>query len=219
MIETDGASALAMSAATITMRAALASGRVTYTDSWIRDGLFYLCNNHVLLAVFLAHPEHPYGRLQRGLVLLDSLAFAFFITAVLHSLIPLEMARSALHVTLGTLLQLAFDVPSSMLGTCPCAHRALPDFLQGCCRGVALVCLSVHTCASLIFALLGAGLLAFVGMLGGTNGDVVWHGFVETKLNAFAAALPTAVLMYALVRKCEAGGPREVVAAPSGIMV
>ena len=41
MIETDGASALDMSAATITMRAALASGRVTYTDSWIRDGLFY----------------------------------------------------------------------------------------------------------------------------------------------------------------------------------
>ena len=147
---------------------------------------------------------------------LDSLAFAFFITAVLDCLIPLEMARSALHVTLGTLLQLAFDVPSSMLGTCPCAHRALPDFVQGCCRGVALVCLSVHTCASLIFALLGAGLLAFVGMLGGTNGDVVWHGFVETKLNAFVAALPTAVLMYALVRKCEAGGPRVLEAGHAG---
>ena len=192
-------------AAPITMREALEQGRVTFTPSWLRDCAFYLANNHVLLAVFLAHPAHPYGRLQRGLVLFNSVAFAFFITAVLHAAVPLDLARTAVHATLGTVLQLLFDLPASMLGTCPCAHRCLPPPVQGCCRGVALMCLSCHTCMALVLGLLGAGALAVNQLFAGEgDSELVWDRFLQTKRDAFVAALPWAIIMYALLRACEA---------------
>ena len=191
-----------------TMEEALRSGRVTFTHGaggWLQDCIFYLCNNHILLAVFLAHPAHPYPRMQRGMVLFNSLAFAFFVTAVLHALIPAEV-RGLLHLTLGTVLQLLFDVPASMLGTCPCAHRALPEVVQNACRGTALCCLSLHTCLAVVFAVVGAGFLALTSLLG-RDDDAVWDGFIQTKASAFASAVPTAVFIYALLRQCEAGGP------------
>ena len=205
--------------ATMSMHDALATGRVTFTDSWLRDCLFYICNNHVLLSVFLAHPEHPYPRLQRGLVLFNSLSFAFFVTAVLHVFVPLDIARAALHATIGTLLQLAFDIPASMLGTCPCAHPCLPPLVRGCCRGCALAFLSVHTIATCVFALLGVVVLSVSTLFGDVDAALVWDGFLETKLNAFVGALPWAVLVYALVRQCEAADHRVRGGAPMGVPV
>ena len=100
------------------MAEALAAGRVVYTESWWRDCFFYICNNHVLLSVFCAHPEHPYSRCRRLLVLLNSLCFAFFLTAILHAVVPFELAQGFLEATLGTVLQVIFDLPSSMMGSC-----------------------------------------------------------------------------------------------------
>jgi len=192
---------------TITIRDALESGRVTFSASWPRDCIFYLCNNHILLSVFFAHEKHPYGKVQRGLVLFNSLSFAYFITAVLHVFVPNDLARGAIGITLGTILQLLFDLPASMLGTCPCAHGCFPPFVQGTCRGFALACLSLHTCASFIFGLLGAGALAAGHLL--TNDEtmpqVVWDNFVASKTNAFIGAVPWNVITYAILRQCEVG--------------
>lgn len=205
---------------TVSMREALESGRVTYTRSWLRDCCFYLCNNHILLSVFLAHPEHPYGRLQRGLVLFNSLAFAFFITAVLNAVVPVDLLRAALHVTIGTLLQLAFDLPASMLGTCPCAHKALPSCVQGCCRSVALACLACHTCMAFLLGLLGALALAITSIGSVVNSsetsDLVWDNFVNSKLNAFVGAVPWLCVTYALLRWCEANDGGKAVPLVAG---
>ena len=149
----------------------LASGMVTYTPGpfgWARDCVFYLMNNHLLLSVFFAHPLHPYPRGRRGVVLFNSLAFGFFITGTLHAFLPASegvgsIARSTLQATIGTVLQLAFDVPASMFGQCPCAHQALPSGVQGFCRGVATCCLSLHTCAAIVLTLVSLLLLAFEG--------------------------------------------------------
>mmetsp|Transcript_7301 Transcript_7301/g.17049 ORF Transcript_7301/g.17049 Transcript_7301/m.17049 type:complete len:88 (-) Transcript_7301:228-491(-) len=81
---------------TIPIGEALASGRVTYTSSWLRDAISCITNSHVLLSAFLAHPEHPYNRCRRLFMLINSLSFGFFITAVLHALIPWAPAQSFL---------------------------------------------------------------------------------------------------------------------------
>ena len=207
--------------ATITMREALGNGRVTFSSSWIGDAFFYLCNNHVLLSVLLSHPEHPYGKIQRGLVLFNSLCFAYFITGLLNALVLNEMARGVLMMTMGTALQLLFDVPSSMLGTCPCAHPSLPGFVQGTCRGVALACLSCHTCASCIFGVLGGVVLLAGHLFNAVDPQVVWDQFLITKLNAFVGAVPWALLIFAVFRQCERGDMvtvRRTVDAPRGMV-
>lgn len=200
---------LAEESATVT-EDTLRDGLITYTPGpagWIKDCAFYLCNNHILLAAFLAHPLHPYPRQSRAVVLFNSLAFGFFVTGVLHVILPAEegvgaIARATLQVTIGTLLQLLFDVPASLMATCPCAHRSLPGGVQGFCRGVATCCLSLHTCLAVLLTLLSLLLLSFGG-----NTDAVAAGFLTTKLNAFVGTVPTAILIYAVLRQCESGQP------------
>ena len=87
--------------------------------------------------------------------------------------------------------------------SCPCAHASLPVAVQNLCRAVAVACLSCHACMAFIFALVGAALLALL-----PSDDRVWDAFVHTKTSAFVSAIPTAVLMYALLRQCEAGEMR-----------
>ena len=187
-----------------TMRAAIASGRVTYTANWLQDCVFYLCNNHVLLAVFFAHADHPYGRLQRGLVLFNSVAFAFFITSVLEAAMLIDAVRGILKLSVGMVLQLLFDVPASMLGTCPCAHSCLPPPIQAVCKGAAMLCLSLHTCIAVVLAFLGFGAMAVNALFGGdVDSQLVWDSFVQTKVSAWVSAVPTAILMFMLLRECE----------------
>ena len=57
-------------------------------NGWWADGWFYVKNNHVFLSIFLAHPSHPYTRGRRFLVLLNSLSFAWFVTALFQVIIP-----------------------------------------------------------------------------------------------------------------------------------
>lgn len=180
---------------------AVLSGRVIVTDSWVADAIFYLANNHVLLSVVFAHPSHPYSRCRRLLVLLNSLSFAFFVTAVLHALIPFDPAVAVLELTVGTVLQILFDVPASLLGTCPCARsQALPPSVRLCCQCVSMSCLSCHFCASVLFALLGAVLLA---VSAAATFSEVQEQFVSTKVASFVGAVPTTILIYAVLREWE----------------
>ena len=67
-------------------------------------------------------------------------------------------------------------------------------------RWVASCCLSVHTCLAVMLTLLSSLLLAFGG-----NTAEVWSEYSNTKMNAFIGALPSAVVIYAVLRQCEAG--------------
>ena len=107
------------------MRDALLGGQVRFApNGWWTDGWFYVKNNHVFISIFLAHPSHPYTRGRRFLVLLNSLSFAFFVTALFQVIVPVETLRIAVVLVYGTLAQIMWDVPAAMLGTCPCAHMA-----------------------------------------------------------------------------------------------
>ena len=116
------------------------------------DWLFYTANNHVLLAVLVGDPSHPYSLNRRKMVLATSCAFAFFLAACLFSAgyalpsvpedYPKTLALLALlrdlPTTLSVSLQLLWDVPGGTLWNCPCA-RAGPVPLRKPC-GLAMLC-------------------------------------------------------------------------------
>uniref|UniRef100_A0A7S4AXU4 Uncharacterized protein n=1 Tax=Chrysotila carterae TaxID=13221 RepID=A0A7S4AXU4_CHRCT len=137
------------------LQEALVHGRVHYWENnFGQDFFFYLSNNHILLSVICAHPLHPYNKIRRLLVLLNSLSFAFFIVAACTVVAPNEAIQSLLIGVVGTVLQLAWDIPTSML-----------------VRGAVL--------------------------------DHIVHDFVESKLTAFASAVPTMLVIFAILRHCE----------------
>ena len=117
------------------VRAALLSGQVRFPpNGWWTDCWFYVKNNHVLISIVLAHSSHPYTHQRRCahesacwtlacprhlrrrqclrsfLVLLNSLSFAFFVTALFQVFAPCAGPVEAMQRVLlsTTLFQPAF---------------------------------------------------------------------------------------------------------------
>lgn len=185
------------------MKEALAAGRVKFPPStWGEDCIFYVRNNHVLLSVFLVHPEHPFGKGRRFMVLANSLLFAYFVMAIVASIESEPGAGSHVFgvftLIVGTLLQLVWDLFSSMLGACACAN-CMPSAIGNGCRALS-GCLVAAQCFVGLF-------LALVGLLALTYSDAsphaVWEGFLHTKALAFLLAVPIAVVIFAMLWQCE----------------
>ena len=143
------------------MREMLRQGRVHFApNGWWSDFFFYLAQNHVLLAAFFAHPEHPYSSVRRMLVLLSSVAWAYFLCGLFFVLFPYGPVRLLVTVTIGTVLQLAWDLPNGMLGSCACAeYGCLPAACRRFCRCFSFAVLSGRFVVSFLFALIGFILL------------------------------------------------------------
>ena len=163
------------------MTAAMRDGRVHFEpNGWNADCLFYLSNNHVLASIAFAHSSHPVSKKRRVLVLVNSLSFAFFLVALAAAILPHQLRTNV--VVVSALLQLAWDVPGAMLGTCPCASTpALPLLMRRTCGYVSLACLTCHLLLGLVYALLGALMLLFLPWV---DLGAVASGFVTSKVCA-----------------------------------
>ena len=189
---------------TITMREALAVGRVTYS-SWLRDAAFFIANTHVLLGLCLAHPDHPYSRCRRLLVLYSSFAFAFLLTVTLETFVPNESAKAVLRTTVGAVLQSFFDVGGALLGSCRCANaawasRIFSSSVRAACQSFSFAILSLHCCLGSMMFLFGSLLLAKDPLV---DSGAVWEQFVRIRLAGFATSLATGLLVYAAFRELE----------------
>lgn len=192
---------------------------------FLADLKFYLNNNHMLLWAFAAHPAHPYPPQRRRLVLLNSLAFCFFITSVLFLAVgrtahvdgndtwrfekKLEQGAEGLRhlpllrhwpTTLSVMLQLIWDVPGSLLGSCPCARSGMPTALRKPCGFGMLCCLACHL-LGILYGVVGVLLLWLLGP-GWSNAAVFefLSLFVRSKTLAFLLALPASSGIFILLR-------------------
>jgi len=188
-------------------------------NTTLQDFIFYLNNNHILLSVCLAHRLHPHSAKRRGFILINSVSFAFFLTSIFAAFsadsgwIPqdYELTRKSLSMltdwplTTNTLLQLAWDVPGSMLAICPCAR--LPT-LSACFRracGYALfACLACHLLLGVVYGALGTLLLMLFGPV---FGKIALQDFLTmlcySKGLAFLIALPVNAIVFALLLRHE----------------
>ena len=205
----------------------LRRGLVTSAPSQgiIHDFAFYLRNNHILLAAFVAHPSHPYPVQRRRLLLLNSLGFAFFVTCLAQSLgsqcgassdcvhhrrdreqlravlgAPLLALLRDFPTTLSVALQLLWDVPGGSMGICHCAKQG--PCRKGCGRGM-LACLMCHL-LGLVYAVLAAILFfAFTQVLNIVDFDDVVMLLLTSKSLAFLYALPVSALIFLLLWRAE----------------
>ena len=84
----------------------------------------------------------------------------------------------------------------------PCAHPCLPGPVRACCNCLSLATLGLQCCLGVTYALLGCLALALTPA---SDVGIVYADFQATKVAAFVGAVPTALLIYALVRWCESG--------------
>ena len=155
------------------------------------------------------------------MVLANSLSFGFFISGALHLLLTKEdsnsrAARVLVETTAGTMLQLAFDIPAGLLGTCPCAHRALPSLVQQGCTALAAALLSLHLLCGCVFVLVTVVLIAVVPA---TSLVEIWTAYLTSKTSAFFWLIPSTVVVYALIRTCEAEVRRKQQSQQPGEML
>mmetsp|Transcript_46526 Transcript_46526/g.76907 ORF Transcript_46526/g.76907 Transcript_46526/m.76907 type:complete len:216 (-) Transcript_46526:34-681(-) len=181
---------------------ALAAGQVHFPPNGFWDDFFfYVANNHIVLSIFFAHPAHPYTRWRRFFVLLNSLCFAFLVVAVVQSMLGGGIAGQLLGLTVGTVLQLCWDLPTSMLGQCSCANaRCLPKTIRVCFRFVSFALIVCRTVLAIIFALLG---MLLVVIWPHVELSRVATDFGSSKMFAFVSALPFMLVIFIVLRHCE----------------
>jgi hypothetical protein len=190
----------------------------------IADLKFYLNNNHMLLWAIFAHPAHPYPPQRRRLVLLNSLAFCFFVSSLLFLAVgrtthidvedkwrwqTLEQGAVGLRhltllrewpTTLSVLLQLLWDVPGASLGICPCARAGMPPALRKPCGFGMLACLACHL-LGILYGVIGVILLGLLGPGWSTPAALEFGAlFARTKLLAFLLALPASSFIFLCLR-------------------
>ena len=189
-------------------RADFLAGRVTYPpNTWAEDCALYLRNNHVLLSVALVHPAHPVTRLPRAIMLVSSLSFAYFITAIAHSISGGgglgRDVLSLLFLLIATAFQIVWcataapranparldrarlprrDVAAALLGTSPCAHGQCGQV----CACFSMCALCWHATVSAIFGVLGSAIVSL--STDPRTAEEVWEGFLWSKARALPCA-------------------------------
>ena len=191
----------------------------------IHDLVFYLRNNHMLLAAFTAHSSHPYGVQRRRLLLLNSVGFAFFITCLAQSLgggctassecvsnrrnreqlrevigAPVVALLRDFPTTLSVLLQLLWDVPQASMGICHCAKHG--PCRKQCGRGM-LACF-ICNLLGVVYAIAATTLLfIFAKVLGIVEVSDVMLLLLMSKALAFLYAIPMSAAIFALLWRAE----------------
>jgi len=134
------------------------------------------------------------------MVLLDSLCFAFFVTALFSVLIPNAAMRTLPSLVWGTAMQVAWDAPGTLLGNCVCARaELLPSRLRRCCGIASLACLACHLVLGLVYGLAGVALVA----LSPLDLGLFARTFATSKALAFATGVLTATAIFGCLRRAE----------------
>mmetsp|Transcript_3031 Transcript_3031/g.6340 ORF Transcript_3031/g.6340 Transcript_3031/m.6340 type:complete len:234 (-) Transcript_3031:292-993(-) len=213
-----------------------------HTDSSVLGDLwFFICNTHPLLAVFLSHPQHPHKRADPHTedlppmwrVLLHSVAFAFFCSAVAisvsswHDELP-STWRISRYVaetvsdwpfTLCTSLQTLWDLSGPMAGNylAP-GFDEQPLWWRWSCGMAVLTCSACSLIPSRICTLLGLAVLAICLCLAPVYragapvlaASLQWlQLFLFSKVAAFVLFLPLCSLVYSYLRVRQPRGPKQ----------
>lgn len=125
----------------------LLKGRVVwhpYDGLWgaMRDLWFFLCQQHPLLCVALAHPAHPFKKSERFMHLLAMLLLTFFIAAIgqlNYADLPITSQQKLTWMFVSNLIVVAADLLMREMATCSCIQPG--GMLETCgkCCGCAKV--------------------------------------------------------------------------------
>ncbi|KAL1522348.1 hypothetical protein AB1Y20_017340 [Prymnesium parvum] len=205
-------------------RERMRQGCVYFTrDGWWVDCAFYLRNHHVAVAPYCADPAHPFTARRRQVVLISSLAFATFVCTLFEAFspdhcslcptdirsentaMPVEFFDALRHwpLTVATLLQLVWDVPGAMLGTCPCVQLQKPLWLRRVCSCALLTCTACHLVLWLLWAVAAMAFIVAIGALQSSHLGRLREILVAvayTKILAFCLSAGLLVALFTVLR-------------------
>ena len=164
-------------------------GVVVFSKSWRGDLWLYLKNEHIVLSMFAAHPDHPFSKYDRTVVTCISVIVAYgldccfmstgspttaFIMSmtigvvvqslfgeVNHHFAALQMNDDP-HVVSITSFFACSDWSLKFFSTCPCVQKGCLSRACGGC--VRKLCLCIGYCFTSACCCLGVGIL-IVGVL------------------------------------------------------
>eukprot|EP00949_MAST-11_sp_MAST-11-sp1_P002583 g2583.t1 len=133
----------------------LGNGVVVYSNSYCRDYLFYIRNNHALLSLFCSHPLHPYSKMERFFAQLCSFCIVLCAEANLYNV------SSDWSSYLWPILISIFDTLMSQAATCGCVQgNQVPKLLRTCMEACGHVLMGFYACIAFIFLIIGAVVIA-----------------------------------------------------------
>ena len=156
-----------------------------YSRSWSSDLWLWLKNEHIVLSLVYAHPEHSFSPVERQVVLLISLVFGFGVTCLLN-LVGNPSMRVVLSVTVAAVIQGVNDTLLKIAATCSCV-QSCPRSIKWCFESVGKfsiclqACFAIGLCAVSVWALFVASrAVEYVAEPG-----LVASLFVASKLESF----------------------------------
>eukprot|EP00466_Bigelowiella_natans_P009276 jgi/Bigna1/88796/estExt_fgenesh1_pg.C_380089 len=159
------------------LSAGAAYGYLNTDGSFQSNFIAYLSQEHIVLGMFLAHPQHPFSRMERVAYFINSLLWLFFLSA-LFSVTDLEWALSSFIVML---LTMPYNIILRALMECSCCvrHERLEEI--GEMAGYSVMC--VFSCGSILWLILGAIFAAHSG--NGFVGSWILGQFMSWTFSAF----------------------------------
>jgi len=165
-----------------------------------RDLWFFLCQEHPLLCVLLAHPAHPFKKSERLMHLVAMLLLAFFIAAIgqlNYAELPLFSQEKITWMFVSNVIVVAADLLMREMATCTCIQPGGACESCGKCCGCAKDCAEagvfwLRVCCGFSFclAVIGFSVLAASGE-SNEDGSVDYTAFIVlfviTKLIVWAS--------------------------------
>ena len=169
----------------------IAVGSVIFSQSYARDAWLHVKNNHLLVALFMAHPKHPFSRTERAVCLFCSLIMGFGLTCA-FGLIADEPDKTVVSVIVGGFIQGVYDALLRMFAECICI-QSCPRCVVNCFETCGRIGMVLQFLLGIL--VLCIGFLAFVTSESlRALGGVTWR-FAMSKASSWVVASMIFVLL------------------------
>ena len=173
-------------------------GSVIFSRSYSSDAWIFLKNNHIILSLFLAHPKHPFSRIERGICLFCSILMGFGLTCAFN-LITKEPDMTIVSVVVGGIIQGMYDALLRTFAECLCV-QSCPRCIVKCfefCGRVGMILQFLLGCF-----VLAIGMVAFLTTMDVSNlRGVSWRFALSKGGSWIVASLVFTILAYHFSRQ------------------
>ena len=148
----------------------LTVGSVIFSKSYVSDAWLYLKNNHLMLAMFFAHPKHPFSKTERSVCLFCSILMGYGLTCAFDR-VKSEPTKTVVSIVIGGVLQGVYDALLRIFAECLCVQRC-PRCVTKCfeaCGKVGIIFQFILGCTVLTLGLASFLSESDVAHLGGVT--------------------------------------------------
>ena len=131
-----------------------------WSQDWKLDLWLHMKNNHILLALFMAHPDHPFSPRERQVGLAISLIVGYGLALLFDSVCQTKTASLVVNLCVAAIVQTFVDTIYAAVATCACLQEGVPSCVKKCCECLGKCVVTLLCFFALVLFILGAILMA-----------------------------------------------------------